>query len=423
MRITDSGDVAQQRLAAIVGPDRIRAATEQDAVDGVRPRWVVEPEDAAGVATTLAYANESGLHIVARGGGTKLGWGAPPRSLDIILSTARLNRVIEHAAADMTATVQAGCTVESFQRALATQNQRLALDPLWPARATIGGILATNDFGSFRGGYGTLRDLLIGVTIALPDGTLARSGGKVVKNVAGYDLQKLMIGSFGTLAIIVEATFRLHPIPLALRNMQCLVPTDRLDKLAGVLNEMSLLLVSAQITTDGSPSIQLALRVESVPEAIEHKCRSISRALEPVGIQMQDGEADCWQAREKLSDASDATVCKLALLPSHWPDLHAMLARWKAQHQIYGKLMAQAAGGGLLALSGPGDSIVKIIDELRDGLAAVGGSAVVLKSPPAVKNKLDIWGPAGDSLALMKRIKAQFDRNNILAPGRFIGGI
>ncbi|HEX5242313.1 MAG TPA: FAD-binding protein, partial [Tepidisphaeraceae bacterium] len=109
--MTDPGDVAQQRLAAIVGPERIRAANEQDAVDGIRPRWVVEPEDAAGVAKTLAFANEAGLHVVARGGGTKLSWGAPPRSLDFILSTARLNRVIEHAAADMTATVQAGCTI------------------------------------------------------------------------------------------------------------------------------------------------------------------------------------------------------------------------------------------------------------------------------------------------------------------------
>lgn len=421
--MTDSVDVAQQRLAAIVGPERIRAATETDDVDGIRPRWIVEPEDAAGIAKTLACANELDLHVVARGGGTKLNWGAPPRSLDLILSTAHLNHVIEHAAADMTATVQSGCTIESFQHALAAQNQRLALDPLWQARATIGGVLATNDFGSLRGGFGTLRDLLIGITIALPDGTVARSGGKVVKNVAGYDLQKLMIGSYGTLAVVVEATFRLHPVPLAFRNLQCTVPSGCLEKLAGVLNDLSLLLVSAQITMDGSPSIELAMRVESVPDAIEHKCRNISRAMEALGIQMQGGEADCWQAREKLFGASDATVCKLALLPSHWPDVHAMLARWKAQHQIQGQLIAQAAGGGLLALDGPGNSIVEIIHEIRDKLAAGGGSAVVLKSPPLLKNQLNIWGQAGDSLALMKRIKSQFDPNNILATGRFIGGI
>lgn len=421
--MTDSADVTQQRLAEIVGPEQIRAAGEQDAVDGIRPRWVVEPNDAAAVAKVLTYTNESRLNVVVRGGGTKLSWGAPPRSLDFILSTTRLNRVIEHAAADMTATVQAGCTVESFQKTLAAQNQRLAIDPLWPQRATIGGILATNDFGSLRGGYGTLRDLLIGVTLALPDGTLARSGGKVVKNVAGYDLQKLMIGSFGTLAFIVEATFRLHPIPLAFRNLQCTVPNDCLEKLAGLLSELSLLLVSAQITMDGSTSTELAFRVESVPEAIEDKCRGICRAMERIGIQVRESTGDLSNTREELFDLPDATVCRLGLLASQWPDLHSMLTEWNAQHQIQGRLIAQAAGGGLLALTGPTNSIVNIIGELRGKLTANGGSAVVLKSPPAIKHQLDVWGPAGDSLALMKRIKAQFDKNNILSHGRFIGGI
>ncbi|HEX5242133.1 MAG TPA: FAD-binding oxidoreductase, partial [Tepidisphaeraceae bacterium] len=286
-----------------------------------------------------------------------------------------------------------------------------------------GGILATNDFGSLRGGFGTLRDLLIGVTLALPDGTLARSGGKVVKNVAGYDLQKLMIGSFGTLAVIVEATFRLHPIPLAFRNLQCTVPSGCLDKLAGVLNELSLLLVSAQITIDGSPSIELALRVESVPEAVDDKCRRISKAIETLGIQVREGAADHLNAREKSFDLPDSTVCRLALLAAQWPDLHSMLIQWNAQHQIQRSLIAQAAGGGLLALAGPTNSIVNLINELRSKLVAKAGSAVVLTSPQAVKEQLDIWGPAGDSLALMNRIKAQFDRNNVLAPGRFVGGI
>lgn len=421
--MTDSGDVAQQRLTAIVGPERIRAANEQDAIDGIRPQWIVEPDDSKTVAKVLAFANESDLHVVAHGGGTKLQWGAPPRSLDFILSTARLNRVIEHAAADMTATVQAGCTVESFQRALAAQNQRLALDPLWPEHATIGGILATNDSGSLRGGFGTLRDLLIGITIALPDGTLARSGGKVVKNVAGYDLQKLMIGSFGTLAVIAEATFRLHPIPLAFRNLQCTVSSNRLDKVAEVLNELSLLLVSAQITMDGSSTSELALRVESVPEAIDDKCRAIGQAIKTIGIQLQEGSSDFTESRVKLFDLPDATVCKVALLSTFWQELHAMLDHWKAQHEVHGKLIAQAAGGGLLALAGPPNAIVNIINQLHKRLAPQGGSVVVLKSPRGVKDQLDIWGPAGDSFALMKRIKSQFDKNDVLAPGRFAGGI
>ena len=150
--------------------------------------------------------------VAPRGNGTKIGWGAPPSSLDLVVSFRRMNRVLEHASGDMTATVEPGCTVADFQRRLAEHGQRLAVDPLFPEQATIGGILASNDSGSLRVRFGSLRDLLIGVTLALPDGTLARSGGKVVKNVAGYDLPKLAIGSLGTLGIITQAIFRLHPL-------------------------------------------------------------------------------------------------------------------------------------------------------------------------------------------------------------------
>jgi len=133
--------------------------------------------------------------------------------MDLVLSTQGLNRVLEHAAGDMTCTVEAGCTITALRQVLARHGQRLALDPLWPDCATVGGVLATNDSGPLRQAFGSARDLLIGVTIALPDGTLARSGGKVVKNVAGYDLPKLMVGALGTLGVITQATFRLHPLP------------------------------------------------------------------------------------------------------------------------------------------------------------------------------------------------------------------
>src|SRR5271167_4600547 len=203
----------EQQLVSVVGSQNMRAATAADTIARVQPRYVVEPQDEWQLSAVLAFANEAALSVIPRGGGTKLDWGNPPNRAELILSTARLDRILEHAWADLTVTVEAGCTLQSLQETLAQHGQRLAFDGLWPERATIGGVLSTNDSGVLRLRFGALRDLIIGVTIALPDGTLASSGGKVVKNVAGYDLPKLVTGALGTLGIITRAIFRLHPLP------------------------------------------------------------------------------------------------------------------------------------------------------------------------------------------------------------------
>ena len=191
----------------------VRPGAARDSLEGLLPRWFVEPETAAETAEVLKLCNAAGLRVVTKGGGTKMGWGNPPQSLDVILSTRKLDRIIEHAAGDLTATNCRWATLQrgaALQEKLSERGQWLALDPLWPERATVGGIIATNDSGALRATYGSLRDQLIGVTVVLADGTIARSGGKVVKNVAGYDLPKLFTGSLGTLGVITEATFRLY---------------------------------------------------------------------------------------------------------------------------------------------------------------------------------------------------------------------
>src|SRR5215467_6169505 len=203
----------RQKFIDILGAEHVRPGAPADSVSGVQPQLILEPASESQLAAVLHLANGSKLAVIPRGGGTKLGWGNPSSRGDIILSTAGLNKIIEHAWADLTVTVEAGCTIQTLQETLAPHGQRLALDPLWPERATVGGSLATNDSGALRLRFGALRDLVIGVTIALPDGTLASSGGKVVKNVAGYDLPKLVIGAVGTLGVITRAVFRLHPIP------------------------------------------------------------------------------------------------------------------------------------------------------------------------------------------------------------------
>jgi glycolate oxidase FAD binding subunit len=184
----------EEKLRAAIGSQDLREATDGDMVSGVRPQFVAEPGNERQLAALLAAANEAGIAVVPRGGGTKLDWGNPPKRAEVILSIARLNRILEHAWADLTVTAEAGCTLQTLQNTLAQQGQRLACDCLWPEHATIGGVLSANDSGALRLRFGALRDLIIGVTLALADGTLASSGGKVVKNVAGYDLPKLATG-------------------------------------------------------------------------------------------------------------------------------------------------------------------------------------------------------------------------------------
>src|SRR5579862_4186873 len=199
---------------------------------------IVEPECAQDLARELAAANAKGQAVIPRGGGTKTDWGNPPTRADVTLSTKRLNRIVEHAWADLTVTVEAGCTVADLQTKLAEHNQRLAVDVLWPERATIGGILSTNDSGAMRLRYGSLRDLIIGITLALPDGTIAESGGKVVKNVAGYDLPKLATGALGTLGVITRAVFRLHPMFPHTLSLSFDVPTvEELQKKVSAIQD------------------------------------------------------------------------------------------------------------------------------------------------------------------------------------------
>ena len=215
-------NVSQQSLLSSIEPllpGRVRVAETIDEVMGVHPQVVVEPEHEDEVAKLLSYANQQGLKVLVRGSGTQLHTGFPPSKGDIVLSTARLNSLVEHAPHDLTVTVQAGITLASLQTALAEARQWLALDPMLAPEATMGGIIATNSSGPRRLRYGGVRDQIIGVRVVLADGTIAKGGGKVVKNVAGYDLPKLFTGSLGTLGVIVEATFRLYPLPVTSRTV------------------------------------------------------------------------------------------------------------------------------------------------------------------------------------------------------------
>jgi len=412
----------ENELAALLPTECIRRAAASDAVCGVQPRLVVEPANEQQLAAALRIANDANLAVIPRGGGTKLGWGHPPQRADLIVSTARLSRIIEHAWADLTVSVQAGCTIAALQSALAQHGQRLALDPLWPEQATIGGILATNDSGALRLRFGALRDLIIGITVALPDGTLASSGGKVVKNVAGYDLPKLMTGAFGTLGVITRAIFRLHPLPLHSQTLSAATPTfEAAQHLLVRVQDSTLAHTSLQARAADNVEPIVDILFDGTPEGIAGQVAQFRQLADQTPS--SEADKDVWNARQQLADArDDCAIAKFSVLPAGIAKSLAAISTTAATHNLSWQCITQATGLGLFCLGGNATKIHSALAQLRAQFSRDSGSLILLRRP-ANLSAFDPWGDPGDSLTLMRALKSQFDPKHTLNPGRFLGGI
>jgi glycolate oxidase FAD binding subunit len=369
----------------------------------------VAPGNTEEVAAVLRLANENGCRVVSWGGGTKQGWGYPVAPA-LVLEMHRLNVLREHTWQDMTCTIEAGCTWASLQSGLAQHGQFVALDPLWPERATVGGIVATNDSGALRLKYGGLRDLIIGMTIVLADGTIAKTGGKVVKNVAGYDLHKLMIGAFGTLGVVTSVNFRLHSKPQCIQSFSVTAPD------AEPLGRLMLKLLHAQVSTVAiqlrgtTAGFELDVQLASLAEVLHTQAAALEAMAQSEGLPSRGAADDVWGARQ-LQMAHEF-VCKGTMLPSE-------IARFAERVRgLGGESVIQ--GTGIMIAGFPaqeGDGLMK----LRGEMEQASGSLMVLKQP--VESKLDCWGTLPDSLPLMRQIKSRFDPEGILNPGRFLGRI
>jgi len=401
-------------LAALVGEEFVR----DDAVC-----VHVAPADVTQLAAILRYADAHALTVMPLGGGTKIGWGNPVQPA-LVLALHRMNAVREHAWQDMTCTVQAGCTWAAMQRALAQHGQCVALDALWPEQATVGGVIATNDSDVLRLKYGGLRDLIIGMTVVLADGTIAKSGGKVVKNVAGYDLHKLMTGAFGTLGVIAEVNFRLHPIERSLQTWS-IKTSDAfaLDKPLRALLDSQLAPVSAQVRCNPREAV-LDVRLASLDE----QKHSQQLALESIagGISLALADDGVWGERQRLAGDGGVSDSERAVLKISLPhdELCNFLAR--VQHippEISAQAVAQSHGLLLLALVGTENALARILRTLRTEVTELGGSLFVQAMPAALRESIDAWGDAPATITLMCEIKKQFDPNRTLNPGRFVGGI
>jgi glycolate oxidase FAD binding subunit len=372
----------------------------------------------------------------------------PPRSADLLLSTRKLNRIIEYEPADLTVTVESGLVLGELQQRLGVEGQLLALDPPNADRQTIGGVVASNASGPLRLQYGSARDLVIGTRVANTDGALTKAGGRVVKNVAGYDLNKLYTGSLGTLGMIVELSFKLHPLPQ--RRGAVLASFAELQDVATVvqrimrspLGPMSLAVLdpaAADVLAIPDPPTGggvLLVQVGGFEQAVERVTKEIADYCRPDGraaVVADEGEvAKIWSAVRELPDATDANqpVLKVAVPPARSLEL---LSRMKTALQTSGLeawLLAYAGTGLVYARFAATDwddpqldRLATLVREIRAIAVEREGSLVIETGPVGLKQRVDAWGEIGPPLRLMRALKEKLDPTGTLNPGRYVGGI
>jgi glycolate dehydrogenase FAD-binding subunit len=405
-------------------------------VTAIGDSTLVEPDTASELAAALRTAAARRHSVLIRGAGTKVDWGRPPGPIAVILSTRRLKRIVAHQHGDLTATVEAGAALADVNQALGRYGQWLPLDPPFSHHATIGGILATNDSGPLRHRHGTPRDLVIGVELATTDGALAKAGGRVVKNVAGYDLSKLVAGSFGSLAAIVTATFKLAPLPTATKTL--LVETSSFDVLgalvqtvmASQLEPMAFELhvpdvVGAEL---GPPSRfgqrrplrpVLLMRFASAAAAVDAQIAQ-ARALLPsadCGAEVLDSdhERETWQRHARQMWESPGAIVRAGWLPAHVPAVLNELRRLAGSACI--ELAGRAAAAtGLLRIDADVPTQAGVIERLRQSTSV--GNVVIVRGRPELKALVDVWGPQGDRERLFASLKQAMDPHGILNAGR-----
>ncbi|HVY54313.1 MAG TPA: FAD-binding oxidoreductase, partial [Thermodesulfobacteriota bacterium] len=394
------------------------------------------------ISGVMKAASLSGLRVIPMGSGTKRSLGNKPAGADIVLSTKNLNRVIEHESADLVATAECGMTLSGFNASLGVKNQFLPVDPPHVSGgATVGGIIAANDSGPLRLRYGTTRELLIGMKVVRPDGSVFKGGSKVVKNVAGYDLPKLFVGSLGTLGIIAEATFRLYPVPESSRT--CFASFGSIDDAQGAVRTLidSNLVINALEHLNpalaetlggnygagqGAGRYSLAVRIMNVPRAVEDQMKTVTGISRESGGECRliegEREEEFWkEVREfpwALNDSPYA-VLKAGLLISDVPRIYLALEKLTGKYGIRARASARAGNGVvIISVAGDNEAVPAAVRELREFSESSGGSLVVSEASPEIKDGIDAWGEIGPSLNLMRRIKSAFDPGNILNPGR-----
>lgn len=425
----------QSRLEEVLSPEQIIMAAELCSaceVDGKRPAVIVRPGDAAQVGRILALSAARGWAVIPWGSGAHIRLGNVPIAYDVALDLGGLDQVFEYDPDNQTLNAGAGCMLKTLERLLDEQSQLLPLDPPMSDRATLGGVIASNASGPSRLRYGGARDIALGLEVALTTGDVISVGGKTVKNVAGYDLTKLFVGSHGSLGVITRATCRLLPRPEQSRTVVAgfgdlgaaevaiqsvlasqLLPT-RLDLLRG-----------SPIADLSNTTISLVLGVDDSLDVVERHVRDFGRLAVDAGavtVDLLDSPAEVTRMVRDMPNATRAPlVIRVSLPPSVVGRFWSAVLRLEAEQQSSINLLSRVGVGIAYVMIDTALSNLSVIAVTIQQLAAgMGGHAVVERIPAEVKGQLDVWGPPRDEWSLMRALKARFDPKGVMSPGRFV---
>ncbi|MSP37014.1 MAG: FAD-binding oxidoreductase [Deltaproteobacteria bacterium] len=394
------------------------------AVDGKVPALICQPVSAEQLAVALRICNSVRAAVIPWGGGTAMALGNPPRQADVVIATTQLNRLIEHDAANLTVTVQSGMTLNALQAELTKQKQFAPFDAPFPERATLGGIVAANLYGPRRSSWGAVRDLVIGMKVALASGEQIKAGGKVVKNVAGYDMCKLFTGSLGTLGIITELTMRVAPIPEHSASAVAQGSLKQVEELADAINNSKLLPAALFLRGDGEKNWQLAVSFEGFAETVARQLREVDSMAQQLGMRSESLPAQSaqhlWQDLRDLPFAAEQLAFRLTIPRK---SLKAMI-RARENSQTATTVIAADMALGIIWFAGPANrAFAGEFSRLIELARQERGYAVMFAAPAALKQGVEVWGPTPPAFALMREIKQKFDPQTILNPGRFVAGL
>lgn len=433
-------------LRSIMDEGKIMEGSFQDLL-GNGGEVTVYPTTEEEIAAIVKFANENGKKIVIAGNGTKRGFGGTASTYDIVLSLKNYQGIVEHATGDMTVTVKAGTTFNQLQAFLQAHGQQLPLDPSLPEEATLGGIIAANDSGPKRLRYGSARDMVIGLKVIYPDGKVLRSGGKVVKNVAGYDMNKLYIGSMGTLGVFSEITVKLRPISSYVSLLLVPFPSgnvEQIQKLVKTVLDTTLEPVSLELLNPaiskvmtGVETYTLATTFEDVESSVNYQQEKFKELLsleQEVQIFNNEEVTGFWAQFSQLKPSgaveyvnTSATTEASVKIGVKNIDVADIVKKATAFEEIYN--VNVLAHGGLghgichVHLNGLSGDILAIITSLREMAEAVNGYAIVTHLPAALRQELDIWGDKQPYHFLFEGIKQKVDPKKTLNDHRFVGGI
>jgi glycolate oxidase FAD binding subunit len=432
-----AGDGLTQRLEAALGADTVnREASVLAAhnIDGQQPALLCFPETPEQVAIAMRICSEANAAVTAWGGGTAMQIGNPPKRADVVLGLGRLNRVIEHDDANLTVTVEAGIDLSRVQHTVVGRKQFLAFNPPYAERATVGGVIATNLNGPRRSYYGSVRDLVIGMKAVLASGEKIKAGGRVVKNVAGYDMCKLFVGSLGTLGIITEATLRMAPIP---ETAATVVTTGALPLVWQLADELSgsKLLPSAVflLSPEANKSAVreqggwcLAVCCEGFENSVMRHLDDTQAAAKRAGLSTEilqsSDHSQFWEELRDFPLQTDRLVYRVTVPRSMAVAVTQTVHNWPTagfRTEIVSDIAMGIVWISLGVSDAPASWFAKLVAEAQERR----GHANLLAAPPNLKLGVDVWGPPPPTLSLMREIKRQFDPENLLNPGRFVGGI